>query len=104
MEPLCVLIGIQPNKLTPQEKILLESEIFLNIFEELKEVFRIHHKKYFHLMKFTIEKENIMLEANLARLIIQDILLTGEYNFEGIAYYTHTFATFDNRRPSSPPD
>lgn len=89
MEPLCVLIGIKPSKLTNQEKFLLESEIFLSICEELKEVFRKQHKEYFYLMKFTFEKENAMLDANLARLIIQDIILTGEYNFEGISRYTH---------------
>lgn len=90
MEPLSILIGINTNKLTNEEHILLESELFLIILEELKEIYRTQHKDYFHLMKFNIEKENSMLETNLVHLIIQDILFTGEYNLEGIAHYTNT--------------
>ena len=33
-----------------------------------------------------------MLEANLARMLIQDILATEEYTITGIAYYTNTHA------------
>ena len=88
MEPLCSLIGVIPSTLTFGENILLESELFLRICDELKEIFKMQHKEYFRLLRLTIEKENTMLESNLARLVIQDILFTGEYTLEGIAHYT----------------
>ncbi|EKD71812.1 MAG: hypothetical protein ACD_46C00091G0004 [uncultured bacterium] len=90
MELLCHLVGINLSKFSREETLLLEAELFVRICEELKEVFRKQHRDYFRLMKFTIEKENIMLEANFVRLIIKDILATEEYNLKGIAYYTDT--------------
>jgi len=88
IEPLCHLIGVDPNTLTKEENILLEIELFTRICEELMEVFREQNREYFRLMKFTIEKENKMLESKFIRSIIQDILSTQEYNLEGIAHYT----------------
>jgi len=88
-EPLCILIGITPNKLTNEENIILEADLFLSVCEELKEIYRIQHKDFFRLMKITIEKENTMLETNLARFIVHDILFSGEYTLEGIAHYTN---------------
>lgn len=41
-------------------------------------------------MKFTLEMEETMLETNFIRLIIKDILSTGEYSPQGIACYTDT--------------
>lgn len=90
-EPLCHLIGMNSYQLTKEEIFLLEAELFTRIYVELKEIFRKEHSDYFRLMKFTIEKENEMLEAKFARLIIQDILSTKEYNLEGIARYTNTY-------------
>lgn len=89
-EPLCRLLGISTSMFTREENILLEAELFTRICEELKEIFREQHRDYFRLMKFTIEKENAMLEANFVRLIIKDILSTEEYNPSGVAYYTNT--------------
>ena len=90
MEPLYRLIEINTSMLTKEENILLEAELFTRICEELKEIFRKQHRDYFRLMKFTIEKENIVLEAKFVQLIIKDILSTDEYNLKGIAYYTDT--------------
>ncbi len=90
MEPLYRLVGVIPSRLTEEQSLLLEAEIFARICEELREIFRKQHWEYFYLMKFTIEMENIMLESKFVRLIIQDILATGEYNLEGIAHYTDT--------------
>lgn len=108
IEPLCRLMGINPINLTREENILLEIELFARICEELKEVFREQNKKYFQLMKFTIEKENIMLETKFVRSIIQDILSTYQYNLQGIAHYTDTHEdiiqevyTGQNQNPSS---
>ena len=88
IEPLCHLIGVDPNTLTKEENILLEIELFTRICEELMEVFREQNREYFRLMKFTIEKENKMLESKFIHSIIQDILSTQAYNLQGIAYYT----------------
>lgn len=89
-ELLCRLIGVDPSKVSKEECMLLEAELFYSTCEELKEYFRNQHKEYFVLMKFTMEMENIMLEENFIRLVIKDILLSNEYTLEGIAHYTGT--------------
>ena len=38
-------------------------------------------------MKFSIDRENSMLETNFMRFIIEDILSTEEYTLQGIAYH-----------------
>lgn len=91
MEPFCHLIGIKNYLLTPEEKTLLEAELFKRICDELKEIFREQYKQYLCLMKFTIEMENMMIEANFAQLLINDILATKEYDLQGIACYTNTY-------------
>lgn len=90
MEPLYRLVGVIPSRLTEEQSLLLEAEIFARICEELREIFRKQHREYFRLMKFTTEMENMMLESKFVRLIIQDTLATGEYSLGGIAHYTDT--------------
>jgi len=95
IEPLYRMLGIEPSvftkEFTKEEHILLEVYLFSRIYEELQEIFRAQHREYFRLMKFTKTQEDIMLEAKLARLLIQDILSTHEYDQQGIARYTGTF-------------
>lgn len=88
MELLCHLAGINPSRLSREEIILLEAELFARICDELKEAFRKQYKDYFRLMKFTMEKESAMLDSMFVHLVIKDILSTDEYNLKGIAYYT----------------
>ncbi len=90
VEPLYYLIGINIANLSKEEKLLLEAELFLKICDELREIFRKQHRDYFNCMKFTLEMENTMLDANFIRLIIQDILLSEEYTLQGIARYIDT--------------
>ena len=90
LKPLCYLMRIQPDSLTKEENTLLEIELFTRIHEELKEIFKQQYKEYFRLLKFTLEKEDTMIETKCMRLIIQDILSTNEYDLNGIAYYTNT--------------
>lgn len=90
MEPLSQLIGINITKLSKEENILLETEIFSRICEGLKDYFRLEHKEFFRLMKFTTKMEDNMLEENLVRFIIKDTISTGEYNIMGIAHYADT--------------
>lgn len=90
MEPLCQLIGINPNLLPKSEYFILEAFLFLRLCEELTEIFRKERKQYFGCLRFTKEMENNMLESDFARLIIKDILSTTDYTLQGIAIYTNT--------------
>lgn len=90
VEPLCHLIGINHTKFSKQENMLIEAELFLRICEELKEIIKNQYKDYFRFIKINSETENIMLETIFTKLIINDILSTGEYTIQGIACYTDT--------------
>ena len=90
VEPLCHLIGISHTKFSKQENMLIEAELFLRICEELKEIFKNQYRDYFRFIKINSEMENTMLETIFIRLIIIDILSTGEYTLQGIACYTDT--------------
>lgn len=87
-EPFCHLVKINSTMLTKNEIMLLELELFSQVLEELKMLFTHHHKDYFRLLKFTHEMESSMIENHFIRYIINDILSTGEYSLEGIAYHT----------------
>lgn len=88
MEPLYRLMRISICNLSKDEIFILEAELLKFICDEIKEFFRNHYRDYFRLMKFSKEKENIMLDINLIRLIMKDIIFSEEYNIEGIARYT----------------
>ena len=90
MEPLCHLIGINEKNFSREELNFLEAELFLRICEELKSIFKYQYKNFFNLMKFTLTKENEMIEKNFIRIILNDILATKEYTMQGIARYTDT--------------
>src|SRR3990167_10877426 len=90
MEPLCLLVGINPKKLSKEKKLLLEADFFVRIYKKLEENFRNQYKNYFGLLKFTLYKENKMMEENFARSFIQTMLSSGDYRLEGIARYTDT--------------
>lgn len=87
VQPLYGLITIDLDKFSQNEQKILEAGFFSWICDELKNIFRQQHKDYFSLMKFTIEMENTMLDANFICLIIKDILSTNEYTITGIAHY-----------------
>lgn len=88
LEPLCHLIGINFYKLSKEERFILEADFFLCVHEELRENVKQEQRDYFRLLKINPKKENSMIEANLIRCIINDILSTEEYSLPGIAYYT----------------
>ena len=90
IEPLCHLVGVSPAKLTKEENLILEMELFVHICEELKESFNKKFKECFRAIKYSGEMERVMNEANFVRCVINDILLTEEYTLDGIAYYTQT--------------
>lgn len=106
MEPLCHLIGINSKKFSKEEFKLLEAEIFIRIYDELKEIFRKKYKDFSYLIKLTINQENTMLEKNFTQIILNDILSTEEYTLQGIAHYTdipedviHELASGLNTKP-----
>lgn len=108
LQPLCHLIEMNPCNLSKIELLLLEADLMARVCKELKDIFRKQYKNYFNLMKFNLEKENTMLEANFIRFLIQDILSTDEYTVTGIALYTDTheevieeIITGCNTRPSA---
>jgi len=88
IQPLYLLLEVNHNKFSKEEYLFIEAELFRRICEEVREIFEKQLKEYFHLMNFTIEMEDEMLEANFLRLIINDILSTEDYTLEGIARYT----------------
>ncbi len=89
-ELLCQTMGINPYKLSSEENLILEVELYTRICDKLKEFFIGQHKVYFRLMKCTAEVEDAMMEARFARCVINDILSTEEYTLPGIACYTQT--------------
>lgn len=86
MEPLCQIIGFNPIRLSKEELMLLEASFLMEICNELREQFKTQYS--FYLIKYDSEMENFMVDHMLIRCIIKEILLTGEYNVPGIAYYT----------------
>lgn len=86
--PLFQLMSINIAKLSKQELIILEAELFIRIWEELRETLRKQHKDYFCLIKLTKERESFMLETSFVTSIIKDILASQEYTLQGIAEYT----------------
>ena len=90
MESFFHLAWVSPCKLTKDENKFLQTEIFIRIYDELKEYFKAQHQDYFDLMKFDAQMENAIMEGNFFRCLIKDILSTEEYSLSGIAYYTHS--------------
>jgi hypothetical protein len=71
-----------------KEKQLLESAFFITLSEGLKDFFM--GQKPESVTNDNFNKEKMMFEDDFIILLIEDILATGEYNLEGIAYYTDT--------------
>ncbi len=86
VQPLFLLLGINPSQFFKKELMLLEAELFARFCEEIREIIRKKNMDYFQIMKFN--KEKIMLETKFIRCILNDILSTEEYNLSGIALYT----------------
>jgi hypothetical protein len=88
LEPLSHLISITSKNFSNSEKILLEADLFARICEQLKIFFKEKHTDFFLFMNFTKEMEDNMMEENLIKFIINDIVHTEEYTAPGIANYT----------------
>jgi hypothetical protein len=107
-EPLYQLLGIDSENLSKEESILLEADLYIRFWEEMEELFRGRYQDYFKIMKFSQTMEKSMLETKYIILLLNDILLSGEYTIEGIAKYTDSpvdliqeFLTELNKTPSA---
>ena len=90
MESLCHLIGIDFRDLSREETFIIEAELFARLCDELKMYFKKQYRDYFLVINMNTEMEEIMLEDNLMRCVINDILASEEYTISGIALYTST--------------
>ena len=84
MDSLSQILCISTSQYSKHEKIILEAELFAITCDELTQ----HFTNGFQFIKSNFDKENSTMELNLTMCIINDILLTEEYNLEGIAYHT----------------
>jgi hypothetical protein len=108
IEPLCHLVGLSPSKLSKEENMILEVELFTRICEELERLTKVKYKQYLKSLKGEHETENSMTENMFVRCVINDILNTEEYTLDGIACYTYTpedvlqeLAIGQNTKPSA---
>jgi hypothetical protein len=90
LEMLSRLMNNEPLKLSREENLILEAELFARICENLKENIKIENKAYFKILKLNMVKENDMLDKDLIRCVVNDILSTNEYTVSGVACYTNT--------------
>jgi len=86
MELFSNLIQIDSYSLTLKEKMLFEANLFTHICDELMKIF--HDAKSINYFKSNGNKEICMLESNVVRFVIEDLLFTEDYSIAGIAYYT----------------
>ena len=73
-------------RLTPSEIDLVEANLLLHCSEAVSKAYRHLYKSYAKLLKSAQNMEFEMLEANFLRLVITDIISSGEYTLEGIAH------------------
>lgn len=81
------IIGVNTAKLSKEEHLILEAELFTRVCEELQTLFKIRYQSYFYVIKCNKEMEGAWMEARFIRCLIKDILSTEEYTLSGIAYY-----------------
>jgi hypothetical protein len=51
LERLCHFMGIDSKKLTREENLILEAELYKRVHEEVWESYKFQHKDYFYLFK-----------------------------------------------------
>lgn len=109
IEPYYSLISTSAKHLSESETRLLEADIFCSLCKEIKLYLKEkYYQEIIFLMRLSKKEEEVMLETNFLKTIIDDILATNEYTLTGIAYYTDTpedviveIVTGKNQRPSA---
>ena len=89
IQPYLSILQIDTDNLTKSEIVYLEAELFLLIGSLLPKLTN-NHINNFQSLQVNLIKENTMLESNLMRQLINDILSSETYDIRGIAYYTDT--------------
>jgi len=90
LELLCHFIGIDSKKFSKEENLILEAELYAHVSKELWKSYRSQYEEYFNLFECNIDMENMIMELNFIRCLINDILKSESYTLSGIAYYTQT--------------
>lgn len=90
IERLSQALGLNTKRLSREEITLVEIELFTQVCEELREIYKRKHADYYNLVNFDLEKVNTMFEENFIGDVIKDLLLSKEYSLQGIACYTQT--------------
>ncbi|HSW68657.1 MAG TPA: hypothetical protein VLI69_00685 [Gammaproteobacteria bacterium] len=76
------------QKLSLAERFLFEANMLMRISNKLYEILRNQYKEYYVLLKGeNNNEENDMIETNLLKFQVSDILSTNEYTLEGIANF-----------------
>ena len=68
------------EKISKQERILIEAIFFQQIYQELVQGFEIKIKN--------TQREDDMLDGNIINTLVNDLLDSEEYSVEGLASYT----------------
>src|SRR3990167_3276325 len=87
-QPLCMLLDIDPKKLSKEKRLILEAEMFVRIYEKFQEKFGNELKNYLKLLKSNFYEEKSMFDEDFVQAFIQNMLSSGEYTLEGITNYT----------------
>lgn len=91
-EFLCRTIGIDPRKLSKEENLILEAELYSRICNQVINSYEDQYKNYFFLLNDINTKEDDinMTDLNFLRSLIYDLLRNDTYTLSGIACYTQT--------------
>lgn len=84
-EPLYHLFNMDAKQLTARAMQRYEQQLLKHICKGIKEYFRRENQQYFCCMKFSVARENKMLEETYVSLLINEILSTKQYTLRSIA-------------------
>src|SRR3990167_8166787 len=65
-------------------------ELFTRLYDGIKESIKTQYKEYLRLMKLNDDMENAMIEGNVIRCVLNDIISSEEYSLSGVACYTQS--------------
>lgn len=89
LELLCKAMGVNAKKFSKEESFLLEADLYARVSNEIWNIFKSQYRDYFHLIRLNIERESSVMELQIVRCLINDILKSEDYSLSGIAYYTN---------------
>ncbi|TAK72321.1 MAG: hypothetical protein EPO11_10210 [Gammaproteobacteria bacterium] len=78
------------QKLSFLEKKLIDFHRFQLLLQIANAAYEKHYQAYFELFKLNENIRETMKIQNLAQFVVNSIILTGEYNINGLAYYANT--------------